>query len=116
MSRKWVHFTPDEVEGLDCELVAKLDWARSRAAVPFVITSGKRTPDHNKAVGGVDNSSHVKGLAVDLRVPNSEARFKMVNALLLAGFKRIGMYSSHLHCDIDEDLPKEVMWFGGESH
>ena len=115
MSRTWVNFKPEEIEGLDNELVAKLDWARSRSGVEFFITSGKRTPEHNKAVGGVDKSSHVKGLAVDLRVPNSQARYKMIQSLLLAGFRRVGVYPAHLHADIDPELPQDVIWLG-ESH
>lgn len=33
---------------------------------PIVITSGYRSPELNKAVGGVQNSQHMKGQAVDL--------------------------------------------------
>lgn len=105
-------FKPEEVEGLDDELVAKIDWARGRAGVPFVITSGKRTPEENERVMGVDASAHIKGLAVDLRCPDSEARFKMLQALFLAGFKRIGVYDHHIHADIDSSLPQEVVWVG----
>lgn len=105
-------FTEDEVQGLDPEFVAKLDWARGRAGVPFVITSGKRTPEQNERAMGVDASAHIKGLAVDLRCSDSQVRFKMVNALLLAGFKRIGIYDKHVHCDLDPDLPQEVCWVG----
>lgn len=105
-------FTPEETEGLDGELIAKLDWARGRAGVPFVITSGKRSPEENERVMGVDASAHIKGLAVDLRCSDSESRYKMVNALLLAGFKRLGIYDKHVHADIDASLPQEVIWVG----
>lgn len=105
-------FTKEEVEGLDPEFVAKLDWARGRAGVPFVITSGKRTPEENERVTGVDASAHIKGLAVDLRVTDSIQRKKMVHALLLAGFNRIGIYDKHCHVDVDPDLPQDVMWVG----
>lgn len=105
-------FKPEEIEGLDPELVAKLDWARGRSGVPFVITSGKRSPEENERVMGVDASAHIKGLAVDLRCDNSPDRYKMVQALILAGFRRIGVYNAHLHCDLDTDLPQDVMWQG----
>lgn len=106
------YFTEAEVEGLDSELVAKLDWARGRAQVPFIITSGKRSPAENERVMGVDASAHIKGLAVDLRCADSPTRYRMLQALILAGFKRIGIYDKHLHVDLDESLPQEVAWVG----
>lgn len=36
---------------------------------PMVITSGYRTPAFNKRIGGVSNSYHVRGLAVDFKLP-----------------------------------------------
>jgi zinc D-Ala-D-Ala carboxypeptidase len=115
MNKRWRFFEEKEVEGLDPELVAKLDWARGRSGVPFTITSGFRSPEQNERVMGVDGSAHTKGLAVDLRVPDSSSRYKMVNALLLVGFKRIGVYTAHIHIDLDASLPQEVLWIG-ESH
>ena len=112
---KFHFFTDEEVVGLDQELVAKLDWARGRAGVPFTITSGLRSPSQNKTVKGVQDSAHLRGLGVDLRVENGSARFKMVQALLLAGFRRIGIYDKHIHADRDETLPQDVIWVG-ESH
>lgn len=107
-------FTDEEVKGLDQELCAKLDWARGRSGIPFVITSGLRTVEQNSEASGVSDSSHLKGLAVDLRIQDASAsnRFKMVNALLLSGFKRIGIYDKHCHVDIDSNLPQNVMWTG----
>lgn len=112
MSSRWHFFSDDEVEGLDTELVAMLDWARGRAGVPFIITSGKRSPEHNESVGGVQDSAHTKGLGVDIRCADGNARFRMITALLLAGFKRIGVYDKHLHVDIDGSLAPEVVWVG----
>lgn len=42
-----------------------LDRIRERFAVPMIITSGYRCEQVNKLVGGVDNSQHMKGEAVD---------------------------------------------------
>lgn len=42
-----------------------LDPIRERFAVPMIITSGYRCEQVNKLVGGVDNSQHMKGEAVD---------------------------------------------------
>lgn len=109
---KWRHFKEDEVTGLDLELVAKLDLARERAGVPFVITSGKRDAKRNALDGGVQDSSHLRGLAVDLRCSNGLDRFQMVKALLGVGFERLGCYDAHIHVDLDPSLPQEVLWTG----
>ena len=42
-----------------------LDCIRERFNVPMIITSGYRCEKLNKLVGGVDNSQHMKGEAVD---------------------------------------------------
>lgn len=107
---KWKYFAEHEVYKLDKKLVDMLDKARDIAGIPFVITSGFRTPEHNKRVGGEPNSAHLRGLAVDLRCRNSLERHTIVNALLKVGFNRIGLGSSFIHCDIDSTLPQNVMW------
>ena len=35
---------------------------------PVIITSGYRTPEHNKNVGGVPTSQHLYGQAADIKV------------------------------------------------
>lgn len=43
-----------------------LDPLRERFGKPIIVNSGFRCPALNKAVGGVANSQHVKGEAVDI--------------------------------------------------
>lgn len=104
------YFTTKEVVGLKHGLVLLLDKAREIAGVPFVINSGYRTSQYNKEVGGVENSAHTLGLAVDLRCRNSTERFKIVKALMEAGFTRIGIGDTFVHCDLDKSKPQEVIW------
>ena len=108
----WKYFSDEEVAGLDPELVSKLDSARHVAGIPFTITSGKRSPEENEKAMGVDGSAHVRGLGVDLRIKDSYERYLMVNALLSAGFKRLGVYDKHIHADIAQDLPTPRIWIG----
>jgi len=120
MSR-WTYFKEEEVVGLDPEFVAKLELARKDAGVPFIITSGKRMPDDNATVGGVQDSAHLRGRAVDLRSGSSQTHFAIVKGAIVAGFTRIGVYHgadnrpSHIHLDDASDLSQNVMWIG-QSH
>lgn len=109
------YFSHDETQGLDPRLLALLDHARGLAKIPFVITSGARTPEQNSAAGGVQHSAHERGLAVDIACTGSHARMRIVAAAIKAGFRRIGAYDRHVHLDCDETLPQEVLWVG-ESH
>ena len=78
-NREFKHFSYSEFDSPDLpgsgktkmstEFIHKLDRIRERAGFPFIITSGYRTDSHNAAVGGVSNSSHKKGLAVDISAP-----------------------------------------------
>ena len=45
---------------MDLDFLHKLDEARTIAGVPFKITSGYRTPEHNAICGGRVGSSHLK--------------------------------------------------------
>ena len=87
-----------------------IDIARTTAGVPFVITSGYRCEKHNKDVGGKTDSAHTKGYAADIKCVDSSSRFKIINALIKVGFKRIGIADSFIHCDNDPSLPQEVIW------
>jgi hypothetical protein len=103
---KW--FNDTEIEGLSPELVEMLDEAREGANTPFVITAG-----YAKSRGKhIEHSAHLRGLAVDIRCWDSWSRFRIVCALLEAGFTRIGIYDKHIHADIDTELPERVIWVG----
>lgn len=105
------YFKPSEIVGLKPELVVKLDQARGIAGVPFKITSGFRTAEHNTEVGGVEGSSHTSGLAVDLSVKDGVSGGKILLALAQVGFKRFGFYKDgHIHVDCDLTKPNPAYW------
>lgn len=110
------HFSDKETLGLTQDLMFKLERARVLFDAPFIITSGFREQSHNDAVGGVKDSAHVQGQAVDLRCADIGLQRKLCWALGVAGFRRIGVYSGHIHCDVSPDLPSPAFWDGGESH
>lgn len=90
----------------------RLHNARERAGVSFPINSWVRCPARNKEEGGRENSAHLRGCAVDIRIDkyNSYKRFLVIKALIEEGFNRIGVYDWGIHVDSDETLPKQQFW------
>ena len=111
------YFTLDEFDcpshkgsgiNMDSNFLAKLEEAREIAGVSFIITSGYRTKEHNEYVGGVPNSSHLIGVAADISVSGGADRYVILNSLIRAGFKRIGVAKTFIHCDTDDSKPNSV--------
>jgi len=97
-------------ENMDLDFLAKLDEAREFAGIPFIINSAYRSPEHNAKIGGKPNSSHLKGLAVDIKATDSRTRFLVLNALISVGFTRIGIADTFIHVDMDYDKSQNVTW------
>lgn len=121
------HFSPHEFdspgspgsgkENMDRSFLLKLNFARSIAeenfpGLKFVIISGYRTKERNEAVGGVYNSSHTNGTAVDIAAINSKQRYQIMYCLMEAGFVRFGINfdGKTIHVDDDKRKPQEVIW------
>lgn len=82
------------------ELVDFLNQLRLRFGKPLVVTSGYRSPEHNKAVGGVANSYHTQGLAADIRPEdqkNLPALWELCRRLNVTG--GVGIYDTFVHVD-----------------
>lgn len=76
-----------------------------------VATSGHRTPEHNAEIGGVSNSSHLNGKAIDLAVADGKTRHAVLFGAIAVGFKRIGIGKTHVHLDVDESKPFPTVFF-----
>ena len=105
-----LYFKEIDDGNMDEDFLYSLDHARELAGIPFVITSAYRTPEKNKEVGGSENSSHLKGLAVDIRVRSSSERYTILNALICVGFNRIGIGENFIHVDQDPEKVSNVIW------
>ena len=99
---------PNSGVNMDNAFLQMLDDARGIAGIPFKITSGYRSITHNKEVGGVQNSSHLCGKAADIKVGSGNERYIIINALIKAGFRRLGVAKTFIHCDNDETKPNSI--------
>jgi zinc D-Ala-D-Ala carboxypeptidase len=97
-------------EDINDELKELLNRARKIAGVPFVITSGARCKDYNRSIGSKDTSSHVRGLAVDIKATGSRERSLIINSLCRLGVTRFGIDKSFIHIDIDTSKESDVTW------
>ena len=59
-----------------------LEVLRKRYNAPIIINSGYRSPQLNKKIGGVANSNHLTGCAVDIRVSGMEQLIRYAAILL----------------------------------
>lgn len=111
------YFTKDEFackcgcafNNIDEDVVFMLDTARKLANIPFKINCGCRCEKHNKEVGGVTDSAHTKGLAVDISTRDDRSRFIIIFALLKVGFSRVLLYDTFVHVDMDLTKPNPIL-------
>ena len=87
------------------ELAKNLQIIRNYITKPLHINSGYRSPEHNKKIGGVENSKHTLGLAADISVkglsPKKLAR--IIRRLIHKGEIKqggLGLYHGFVHYDI----------------
>ncbi len=121
---KYEYFTYEEFDSsgepgsgkkyMNRTFIRRLDRAREKAGVPFVIISGYRTPSHNEEVGGSSDSAHIEGLAADIDYSSEQEKLKILKALVDVGFTRFGIRTgasgSSIHVDQDETKPQFAVW------
>lgn len=90
--------------------ISKLDTAREIAGIPLLLSSAFRSSEHDRVKGRSGTGAHTQGRAVDIRCNTSKNRFLIVNALLKAGFKRVGVANTFIHADDSETHDQEVLW------
>ncbi len=103
--RRGIDNTPTAEAVANMELLIEhiLDPLRRAWKRPVHVTSGYRCLRLNRAVGGVRNSNHLKGLAADIRTTGKYIVDTMGNRRLMELIKELG-------------LPyKELLWENGGS-
>ena len=99
---------------IESGLIKILERLREHLGKPVVVTSAYRCRVHNKRVGGVPNSAHVRGYAVDIKCTNSLERQRILEFLLGRGVKRIGIHLRFIHFDLDPEKPSPRVWLYGK--
>lgn len=111
------HFTLDEFQSKDgapmpphvainiYRVALELEVLRRRVGKRITINSGYRSPAHNEAVGGAQNSQHMRGTAADIVVQDMkpEEVAATIQALADQGKMQVGwmkIYPSFVHFDI----------------
>lgn len=74
------------------------------------ISSAFRTREHELSRGRKGDSSHCKGLAVDVFVKDGCERHRLLYVALMAGVPRIGIGKNFVHLDLDLSKPYPTCW------
>lgn len=110
------NFTPNEVVcKCGCGMLPEQDFmdkvqiVRDIVGFPLPVASGARCPKHNAAVSSTgDNGPHTTGRALDVTARGEQA-FRVVYAMLVAGFTGIGVQQKgdkrFIHGDDLPDAP-----------
>ena len=88
----------------------KLDYAREKAGLPFVVVSGCRCEEHNAAEGGKEDSDHLRGYGADIKATSSFTRWRVVTSAIAAGIRRIGIAKTYVHLGDNMENPNPRMW------
>lgn len=97
-------------ENLNVSLLQILNRLERRLEYQLDYSSGYRCPECNLKAGGVKDSAHLRGLAVDIRCHTSQERCKVDNGAVELGIRRRGIGKNIIHLDVDTSLPQDVLW------
>lgn len=102
------NFTMDELKCKHCgkcemqfDLLNSLQTLRDLFGKPLRISSGYRCEEHNKAVGGAEDSQHTKGVAVDIDTSRMSAsdKLNLLELITKVGFTGVGVAKTFFHVD-----------------
>ncbi|MDR0807765.1 MAG: DUF882 domain-containing protein [Gemmobacter sp.] len=104
---RWPNFSPAEIAcrgtgklRVNADALDRLQALRTALGKPLIVTSGYRSPEHNRRVGGTTASKHMEGAAFDISMANHDPA-TFIAAAQRVGFRGIGTYprSNFVHID-----------------
>lgn len=96
------------------EFMEALQALRDEFGKPMNISSGYRTRDHNKKIGGSPNSQHVLGLAADILISSPYDRYEFIKLAIKHGFTGIGISPVFIHLDRRSATPL-IFFYGAKN-
>ena len=99
------------LQSVNPRLITALQKLRDLIGRPITITSACRCESHNAKVGGVKNSYHTQGIAVDIQVKGMTPKEVAKCAETIKEFYEggIGIYKTFVHLDVRN---KKARWNG----
>lgn len=88
-----------------------MEGVRTLLQAPIIISSGYRSPEVNRAVGGSPNSQHTRGEAVDFICPGYGTPLKICKAIVSSGIKfdQLIMEGAWVHISFSDANRREVL-------
>jgi len=103
-ARKGIDNTPSAEIVANLRALARvLEEVRVLLGAPIMVSSGYRSPELNRAVGGAKRSAHLLGLAADFTAPQSGTVLRVARRLAGSGIgydKLIHEYGAWVHLGI----------------
>lgn len=83
----------------------------------YVKTSDYRSPEHNKSVGGVSNSAHLYGLAIDFYIVDKNGNFigqakqsEIFNKYIKPNWPGFALdEKDHIHINLDREIQGKII-------
>ena len=96
---------------IDDDFMLSIDKARRISGVPYIINSGYRCKKHPLSLSNT-TSSHIKGIAADIRFTNGKNLALIMSGLGGAGFERFGIdfKNKFSHADLDKEKVSPTIW------
>ena len=81
------------------EVAVELQKVRDILCNPIIITSGYRSPEYNKAIGGARHSQHLFGKAADSKMLGVDSKEYLAYLIRYTDFNGFGISDSYIHSD-----------------
>lgn len=99
---------------IETDSLDRLQAMRTRWGRPMVVTSGYRSPEHNRAVSSTGlTGPHTTGRAFDIAVP-AQLRYEFVRLAFDLGWTGIGVAKTFVHLDDvpagTAVIPRPMIW------
>lgn len=93
------------------EFLLSIDKARRISGVPYRVNSGYRCQKHSLSIKN-PTSSHIKGVAADIRFTDGNNLALILSGLGGAGFERFGIdfKNKFIHADLDDTKVSPTIW------